>query len=69
MTIHRAAKRGDLANFKAHLQRTAFINTANIFGQTPFLLAARGGHVMIIEEMLRKLILQNLNFLVVIKKY
>ena len=66
MTIHRAAKRGDLASFKAHLQRTAFINTANIFGQTPFLLAARGGHVMIIEEIL---ILQNLNFLVVIKKY
>ena len=57
MTIHRAAKKGDLASFKAHLQRTAFINTANIFGQTPFLLAARGGHVMIIEEMLR-----NINF-------
>lgn len=48
-TIHEAAKQGDLADVKRHLQMDEDANTRDNDGWTPLMLAAYNGHLDVVK--------------------
>ena len=53
-TIHEAAEKDDSADVKRHLQRGVDVNVRDEYGETPLMIAAVKGHLVVVKFLMDK---------------